>query len=71
MINSVFTHNLDVYQTGLLRQIYSRYLDYIFEVNRDEVYYCDDLPKFSYQAFRAFIPVWEILRGIGMGEEHA
>lgn len=71
MINSVFTHNLDIYQTGLLRQVYSRYLDYIFEVKWDEIYYCDDLPRFSYKALRVFLPVWEILRGLGMGEEHA
>ncbi|UJJ33123.1 hypothetical protein [Halopseudomonas maritima] len=71
MINSVFTHNLDIYQTGLLRQVYSRYLDYIFEVKWDEIYCCDDLPRFSYKALRVFLPVWEILRGLGMGEEHA
>jgi hypothetical protein len=29
MINSVLTHNLDIYQTGLLRRIYSEYIDYI------------------------------------------
>lgn len=67
MIDSVFTHNLDIYQTGLLRKIYSRYLDYIFEINEDEIYYNDDLPKYSYQAMREFLPVWEILRGLGLG----
>lgn len=70
MINSVFVHNLDIYQTGLLRQVYSKYLDYIFEVKWDELYYCDDLPRFSYKALRVFLPVWEILRGLGMGKEH-
>ncbi len=71
MINSVFTHNLEIYQTGLLRKIYSRYLDYIFEVKWDEIYYSDDLPKYSYKALRVFLPVWEILRGLGVGDEHA
>lgn len=68
MINSVFTHNLDVYQTGMLREIYSIYLDYIFQNKFDEIYYSDDLPKYSYKAMREFLPVWEILRGLGVGE---
>lgn len=70
MINSVFTHNLEIYQTGLLRKIYSSYLDYIFEIGWDDIYYSDDLPKYSYKALRAFLPVWEILRGLGVGDEH-
>lgn len=71
MINSVFTHNLDVYQTGMLRNIYSLYLEYIFQNKFDEIFYNDDLPKYSYQALRVFLPVWEILRGLGVGDEHA
>lgn len=71
MISSVFTHNLEIYQTGLLRKIYSRYLDYIFEVKWDDIYYSNDLPKYSYKALRAFLPVWEILRGLGIGDENA
>ncbi len=71
MINSVFTHNLDIYQTGLLRKIYSSYIEYIYSVNMDELYYSDDLPKYSYDTLRRFLPVWEILRGLGVGDEHA
>lgn len=71
MINSVFTHNLDIYQTGLLRKIYSNYIAYSYRVNMDEIYYGDDLPKYSYDTFRCFLPVWEILRGLGVGEERA
>lgn len=71
MINSVLTHNLDVFQTGLLRKIYSEYVDYIYNVKVDEIYYCDDLPKYSYKTLRAFLPVWEILRGLGVGNDHA
>ena len=71
MINSVFTHNLDVYQTGVLRKIYLNYIEYIYSVNMDEIYYADDLPKYSYDTFRRFLPVWEILRGLGVGDEHA
>jgi len=71
MINSVFTHNLDIYQTGLLRKIYSNYIEYAYSVNMDEIYYSDDLPKYSYDTLRCFLPVWEILRGLGVGDEHA
>ena len=71
MINSVFTHNLDIFQTGLLRKIYSEYIDYIYIAKEDEIYYYDDLPKYSYKTLRVFLPVWEILRGLGVGGEHA
>ena len=71
MINSVFTHNLDIYQTGLLRKIYSIYVEYIYAENMDEIYYSDDLPKYSYDTLRRFLPVWEILRGLGVGDEYA
>lgn len=71
MINSVFTHNLDIYQTGLLRKIYSKYVNYIYAVKMDEIFYLDDLPMYSYDTLRSFLPVWEILRGLGVGGEHA
>lgn len=71
MINSVFTHNLDIYQTGLLRKIYSNYIEYVYSVNMDEIYYSDYLPKYSYDTLRCFLPVWEILRGLGVGDENA
>ena len=70
MINSVLTYNLDIFQTGLLRKIYLRYLDYIYEIKFDKIYYFDDLPKYSYQAMRDFLPVWEIFMGLGVGEKH-
>jgi hypothetical protein len=69
MINAVFVHNLDIYQTGLLRKIYSIYIGYIYSVNVDEIYYSDDLPMYSYDTLRSFLPVWEILRGLGVGDE--
>jgi hypothetical protein len=70
MIDSVCTHNLDVFQTGLLRKIYSEYIDYIYEVKLDEIYYFDDLPKYSYETLRDFLPVWSILSGLGLGESY-
>ncbi len=66
-ISSVFTHNLDIYETGLLRKIYLRYIEYIYSVNFDALYYADDLPKYSYDTFRSFLPVWEILCRLGIG----
>jgi hypothetical protein len=71
MIDSVFTHNLDVFQTGLLRTIYLRYVEHIYNKKEDAIYYSDDLPKYSYDSLRKFLPVWEILRGLGLGDEHA
>ncbi|MDG2990091.1 hypothetical protein L3556_03955 [Candidatus Synechococcus calcipolaris G9] len=70
MINSVFTHNLEIYQTGLLRKIYSNYIAYIYGVSMDEIFYSDDLPIYSYYTLRSSLPVWEILRGLGVGHEH-
>ncbi len=71
MIDSVLVHNLDVFQTGLLREIYLRYVEHIYDADFDPLYFSDDLPKYSYQALRKFMPVWEILRGLGLGGEHA
>lgn len=71
MIKAVFVHNLDIYQTGLLRKIYSIYVDYIYSVKIDEIYYSDDLPMYSYDTLRSFLPVWGILRGLGVGNEHS
>ncbi|MBD2554625.1 hypothetical protein H6G51_15165 [Limnothrix sp. FACHB-708] len=67
VISSVFTHNLDIYETGLLRKIYLRYIEYIYLVNFDNLYYADNIPKYSYHTFRSFLPVWEILRKLGIG----
>lgn len=69
VIDSVCTHNLEIFQTGLLRKIYSSYLDYIFEVGTDEIHYYDDMPKYSFQALREFFPVWQILSGLGLGND--
>ncbi|MEE9338452.1 MAG: hypothetical protein V3U87_10255 [Methylococcaceae bacterium] len=71
MIDAVCTHNLDVFQTGLLRKIYMRYIDHMYEKKEDPIFYYDDLPKYAYNSLRQFLPVWEILRGLGLGDEHA
>lgn len=69
LIDSVFTHNLDIYLTGLLREIYSQYINHAYEKKEDCIFYHDDLPKYSYDTFRSFLPVWEILSHLGLGKE--
>lgn len=71
MIDAVFTHNLDVYLTGLFRSVYMSYIIHVYSTGDDPIYYSDDLPKFSYQMLREFLPVWEIIRGIGFGNDSA
>ncbi len=67
MLNSVFTHNLEIYQTGLIASVYNSYIKFIYDKGFDELYYSDDLPKYSYKTLRDFLPVWEILRRLGLG----
>jgi hypothetical protein len=71
MIDSVYTHKLDIYLTGLLRLIYMTYISHIYDSKEDCIFYRDDLPKYSYDTLRKFLPVWEILRVLGLGEEQA
>ncbi len=71
LIDAVCVHNLDVYRTGLLREVYLKYIEYIYIKGYDPIYYSDDLQKYSYLTFRKFMAVWEILSGLGLGEEHA
>ena len=71
LIDAVWVHNLDVYRTGLLREVYLKYTEYIYKKGNDPIYYSDDLPKYSYLTFRKFMAAWEILSGLGLGEEHA
>ncbi len=70
MIDSVFTHNLDIFLSGLLRKIYMSYVDHMYDKKEDGFFYIDDLPKYSYDTLRNFLPVWEILRGLGLGEDN-
>lgn len=69
MVDGVCTHNLDIFLTGLLREVYLEYVKHVYETNDDCIFYYDDLPKYSYKMFRGFLPVWEILRGLGIGDE--
>ncbi|MBD2296702.1 hypothetical protein H6G06_25265 [Anabaena sphaerica FACHB-251] len=71
IIDSVCTHKLDIYLTGLLRLIYVTYISHIYDSKENCIFYHDDLPKYSYDTLRKFLPVWEILRVLGLGEEQA
>jgi hypothetical protein len=64
--DAAFTHNLDTFLTGLLREIYIEYIDYSYEVGEESFYYGDNLPKYSYDTLRCFLTVWEILSGLGL-----
>ncbi|MBO0409205.1 hypothetical protein [Aeromonas hydrophila] len=69
MIESVFTHNLDTYTSGVIRELYQEYLLKIYKESFDNIYFVDDLPKFSYMASHHYLAIWEILKGIGLGQE--
>lgn len=47
------------------------YISHIYDSQEDSIFYHDDLPQYSYDTLRKFLPVWEILRGLGLGEEEA
>lgn len=69
-INSVTVNHGDIYLTGLLREIHSEYMEYVYKPEVDyALYYSDDIPKYFYKSLRIFLPIWEILSGLGVGKE--
>lgn len=64
-VDAVSTHNLNIYSTGLLRKIYLAYVEYVFDKGEDEIYYYDDIPKYSYQMLTPFLAVWKIFKSLG------
>lgn len=60
------SYNLDVFLTGLIREIYLQYINYVYLAKEDLIFYNDALPGYSYNTFRDFLPVWEIFSGIGL-----
>jgi hypothetical protein len=68
-IDAVATHNLNLHRTGLLREIYLEYIEYIYDKQVDEIFYSDDLPKFAYGTLTPFLPSWEIFSGLGYDED--
>ena len=61
MVDAVFTHNLEAYTTGLLREVYTEYVCYLYETGQQEV-------MFGYQMLTPFLAVWEICSGFGYEE---
>lgn len=66
VLDAVCTHNLDIFLTGLLREIYLEYIKYVYENRAECIFYGSDLPKYLYDTLRGFLPVWEILSGLGV-----
>ena len=64
-VDAVSTHNLNTYSTGLLRKIYLEYVQHVFERGIDDIFYHDDVPKYSYKMLTPFLAVWEVFRGLG------
>lgn len=69
MMESVFRHNLKIYTTAIIREIYHKYIQYIYQNQFDEIHYSDDLPKYSYKTIFSPYAVWEIICGLGVGRE--
>ena len=69
MVEAATCYNLDLFTTGLLREIYHEYIKHIYESGYDKIYYADDLPKFSYDTLHNFLAVWEILQGLSLRKE--
>jgi hypothetical protein len=65
MIDAVLVHNLEVHLSGLLQRIYLAYMSYVYDSGFDPIYYQDDLPRYSFSMVKDFMPVWEILKGLG------
>ncbi len=70
-IDSVATHSFDIYSTGLLREIYLEYMDYVFKAGVDEIFYSDALPKYGYKMLTPSPVVWRIFSGLGYTEDNS
>ncbi len=64
MLESVTCHNMCTRVCGLLRYLFSEYMEHCYNLGMDHIYFSDDLPKFGYLAHDNFLAVWEILRGL-------
>jgi hypothetical protein len=69
MLEAVTCHNFDLFMTGMIREIYHAYIKHIYKTGFDDIYYADDLPKFSYGTLNEFLPIWEIIRRLSLSEE--
>ncbi len=69
MLEAVTCHNLQIFMTGMISQVYRDYISHIYPEGFDDIYYADDLPKFAYDTIDKFLPVWEIIRGLSAGPD--
>ncbi|TCB20439.1 hypothetical protein [Acinetobacter sp. ANC 5045] len=70
MVESVFFHHFDIYQTGIFRKTILEYIQQMYKQGEDSEFYSDDLPMFAYDSYRKFFFNWLIIEGLGYkGEE--
>lgn len=69
IVDAVCTHNLNVYTTGLIREIYQEYQEHVYGQGYDTIHGADDLHMFLYGRLHPFFDVWQILSGLGYEPE--
>lgn len=69
MIEAVICHNMHIRLSGLLRTVFSEYVEHCYRKGVDEFFFWDDLPRFGYMAHDHFLAVWEILNGLSWTEK--
>ncbi len=70
LIDAVCTHNQDIFLSGLFREIYMCYIEHVYHSNQECFFWGEDLPKFSYDTYKPFLPIWEIFRALGLGNNN-
>lgn len=69
LVEAATCHNMGIRLSGLLRTIYTEYLEHCYANKYDEIFFSDDLPKYGYIAYDHFLAVWEILKGLSEAED--
>jgi hypothetical protein len=70
MIDAACTHNHDIFLSGLFREIYMSYIEHVYHSDQECFFLGEDMPKFSYDTYKPFLPVWEIFRALGFGKNY-
>lgn len=65
MIESVFFHHFDIFQTGIFRKIILEYIQQTYSLNPLDDFYRDDMPMFAYDAYRNFFFSWQTIKSLG------
>lgn len=69
MVESVFFHHFNIYQTGIFRKTILEYIQQMYLKGWDDGFYSDDLPMFAFQSYRNFLFNWEVVAGLGYKSE--